>query len=112
MARLQLLDAGLLQESHNIMQMFFVSSSVGRKPGPEDDEGNDGEPSRVDLEPMEDKLARMDAFVKHAIRVASKRAAADNERKNSMVYEERRRVISEFYASASKHSRRCRRCRA
>jgi DNA-directed RNA polymerase I subunit RPA1 len=111
MARLRLLDAGLLQESHDIVHMFSLSTRDPKEAAQDAEEGDEtrnGEPS----ESAAERLIRMEGFVKHALSQARKRGIGNDSYKDGLVYEERKRVVAEFYAMATKTWRRCTRCKA
>jgi DNA-directed RNA polymerase I subunit RPA1 len=104
MARLRLLDAGLLEQSHLVSTI--VPSTRSR-----DDEGSGDEGAavaRIAAEDAAEIMIRIDNFTDTALRQAKK---SRDGYKDGLVFEERRKVLAEF-AKKSAEWKKCTRCLA
>ena len=106
--RLTLLDHGLLTDSLALagMSAAIVFATIGA----DDDEGNDKEEKdEKEAETEAHYIARLEDFVRDCIRKGGKAAEGRDSYKDGLVYEERKKVISEF---AKKGYKKCQKCKA
>ncbi|KAK6908242.1 hypothetical protein I203_102243 [Kwoniella mangroviensis CBS 8507] len=112
-ARIRLLDAGLLTESHEVAQIFAKAmgtpaSSKDDEPDAEDVEGGHKTISRENAAEL---IVRVDAYVSATLEAAKKvsNGSTRDAYKDGLVFEERKRLLSEF---AKKNWAKCNRCSA
>ncbi|WOO77423.1 DNA-directed RNA polymerase I subunit rpa1 [Vanrija pseudolonga] len=91
-ARLRLLDAGLLEESHYVAN--FRPQTGDRGAAAEDAEEEDADVS-VPAETAAEFILRMELYVKTVLKAKKARDNRDDY-KDGLVFEERRRVLNEF----------------
>ena len=96
-----------MQHAHQLAQQ----SPQGAKQA----EGEDGEAddamAEIPAESAADFMHRMDQFVNVAIAMARQQGRGNDEYKDGLVYEERKRVLAEF-VKAAQGWKKCTRCNA
>ncbi|EIW73557.1 hypothetical protein TREMEDRAFT_26611 [Tremella mesenterica DSM 1558] len=107
--RLRLLDAGLVERSHD---MAYFLPRTSKDDG--DDDGEEGdEKTRADAvsaESAAELIVRMDGYVKSCLHEAKKRSGKEKYM-DGLIFEERRKARNAFIAAA-KGWRSCKRCSA
>jgi hypothetical protein len=120
-ARLRLLDAGLVEQAHEIANMF-PDPVADDEEDLEDDElegggsgskkkGRRGESSAMPAQNAAEFIVRIDKFVKHHLALAKKRGGVKDEYKDGLVYEERKATLQQALVAAKK-PKKCLRCAA
>ena len=105
--RLTLLDHGLLTDSLALANMS--AAIVFATLDPDGEEDSKPEKEEREAENEEHYIARLEDFVRDAIRRGGKAAEGRDSYKDGLVYDERKRVISEF---AKKGYKKCQKCKA
>jgi DNA-directed RNA polymerase I subunit RPA1 len=115
MARLKLLDAGLLEQSH------LVSTIVPSAKSREDDGSGDEDAGagarggvnggRIAADDAAEIMIRIDKFTETALRQARADKRSRDNYKDGLVYEERKKLLAEF-ARKSAEWKKCTRCLA
>lgn len=110
-SRLKLLDAGLIEQAHEIVQFISRATSSAAR---DNEEGADEEETMptVPVETAADLLVRMDGYVKAQLHEARKKASGKDESLDAMIYEERKIARKELSARLNKTRQRCQKCRA
>ncbi|WRT67829.1 uncharacterized protein IL334_004803 [Kwoniella shivajii] len=116
-ARIRLLDAGLLTESHEVASIFAkaMGTSTSRDDEPNDDEeeiaGGGGGPKTITKENAAELIVRVDAYVSATLEAAKKASngSTRDSYKDGLVFEERKRLLAEF---SKKNWGKCTRCAA
>lgn len=112
-SRLKLLDAGLLEQAHELVQ--FISRATSAAAQKEDDGADDAVEETIAAVPVEtaaDLMVRMDGYVKAQLHDAKKRASGKDESLDAMIYEERKIARKELSGRLAKTRSRCQKCRA
>lgn len=110
--RLTLLDHGLLIASLELAKLSAQVNFATLQPDGEDEDAEDKDEldkEEKEAEKEEDYIKRMEEFVRSAIRAGGKQAEGRDSYKDGLVYDERKRVISEF---AKKGYKKCQKCKA
>lgn len=107
--RLALLDHGLLTDSLALANMSAAIVFATLAPDADDDGDAREEKEEKEAENEEHYIARLESFVRDAIRRGGKAAEGRDSYKDGLVYEERKKVISEF---AKKGYKKCQKCKA
>lgn len=112
-ARLQLLNAGLIAESHQVVH--FMPSAIRE----EEDEDAEDAPKKgrstqsIPAQVLAESIEKMKAYVKDNLHRAKKRGNVKDGYKDGLVYTERRQLLDEVLRVQSKSWRvRCSRCNA
>ncbi|ORX40060.1 hypothetical protein BD324DRAFT_254113 [Kockovaella imperatae] len=109
-ARIQLLNAGLFKESHDVAHLMPKTQQAD-----EDEEGGGGGgATMVPVETAAEHIVKLDDFVRYALHQAKKHGAEKDNYRDGVVYEERRALLEEVLKGDSSRSWRtkCSRCRA
>ncbi|KAL0255697.1 hypothetical protein I308_100504 [Cryptococcus tetragattii IND107] len=118
-ARLRLLDAGLLTESHEVAALF--DNAIGKSSRHKDNEDEDAEgdvdmdaPAPQTIESAAEFMVRIGAYVQHHLKLARQNAGGKDNKvedgyKDGLVFEERKKLLHEF---GKKIWNRCTRCTA
>ncbi|ORY24297.1 putative DNA-directed RNA polymerase I 190 kDa polypeptide [Naematelia encephala] len=111
-ARLQLLDAGLAEESHVINQLIPIEK--GEDEGDdEDDQRKGAAAAQLSAQTAAEYILRIENFTKHALSIAKRKGTGKDAYKEGLVFEERKQVMHETLAASGKPwARRCLRCQA
>jgi hypothetical protein len=109
-SRLKLLDAGLIEQAHEIVQFISRATSAAT----DDNEGDDAEETvpQVAVETAADLLVRMEGFVTSQLHEAKKKSTGKDAGLDAMIYEERKAARKELSARLAKSRSRCQKCRA
>jgi DNA-directed RNA polymerase I subunit RPA1 len=94
-----------LAESHHVAAINPLSRDEGANGAGEDDTGEQSFPA----EGIAEFIVRMENYVNHQLKAAAKVGGVRDEYKDGLVYEERKKVLSEF---AKKTYAKCNRCMA
>ena len=111
-ARIQLLNAGLLEEAHNIANLFPCTHD------PHDEADNEPESqeataTKVPPQTAAEYIVRIRGFVKTSLHVAKKKGIGRYDYKDGLVFQERREVLDGVFKTAGRPWRgRCTRCNA
>ncbi|WWC70704.1 uncharacterized protein I206_104655 [Kwoniella pini CBS 10737] len=114
-ARIRLLDAGLLTESHEVASIFAkaMGSPVSKddEPDLEEEIAGGGGHKAISRENAAELIVRVDAYVSATLEAAKKvsNGSTRDAYKDGLVFEERKRLLSEF---AKKNWAKCSRCSA
>jgi hypothetical protein len=105
-----LLDAGLIEQAHEIVQFISRATSAASA----GDEGEDAEETAATLpvETAADLLVRMEGFVTSQLHEAKKKSTGKDAGLDAMIYEERKAARKELSARLAKSRARCQKCRA
>jgi DNA-directed RNA polymerase I subunit RPA1 len=104
-ARIRLLDAGLVQQAHQVGEQSPAAAKVAG------DEEGDEAAADIPAERAAEFVVRIEQFVAQALDYARKMGRTSDEYKDGLVYEERKRVLAEFI-KAAQGWKRCSRCQA
>lgn len=116
-ARIRLLDAGLIAESHEVAK--FVPTA--RDEEPEEEEETEGGKKKdkkakgatIDPQTAADFIVKLQKYVKGQLHRAAKRGGTKDEYKDGLVYTERRALLDEVLRVQQRPWRvRCSRCLA
>lgn len=116
MARIKLLDAGLIAESHQVIN-FMPTAARDEDVEDEEVEGSGKtkktKATAVDAETAADAIVRLGLFVKDQLHRASKRGKTKDSYKDGLVYTERRALLDEVLRVQQRSWRiKCTRCAA
>jgi hypothetical protein len=111
--RLKLLDAGLIEQAHEIVQFISRATSAAAEDN-DNEEGEDAEETvqPVPVETAADLLVRMEGFVTSQLHEAKKKSTGKDAGLDAMIYEERKAARKELSARLAKSRARCQKCRA
>lgn len=109
--RLKLLDAGLIEQAHEIVQFISRATSAAAEDNEEGDDAEETVP-QVAVETAADLLVRMEGFVTSQLHEAKKKSTGKDAGLDAMIYEERKAARKELSARLAKSRARCQKCRA
>jgi hypothetical protein len=110
-SRLKLLDAGLIEQAHEIVQFISRATSAAANIEEGDEAAEETVPT-VPVETAADLLVRMDGFVASQLHEAKKKTTGKDAGLDGMIYEERKAARKELSARLAKSRSRCQKCRA
>jgi hypothetical protein len=110
-SRLKLLDAGLIEQAHEIVQFISRATSAATDDNEEGDDAEETVP-QVAVETAADLLVRMEGFVTSQLHEAKKKSTGKDAGLDAMIYEERKAARKELSARLAKSRSRCQKCRA
>ena len=107
-ARICLLDAGLLEAAHQVASL--VPTAGRSKADSDDEEGGEGGGS-IPAETAAEVMVRINKYVEASLKIAKRQGKGKDEYKDGLVFEERQKVLAEF-ARQSSQWKKCSRCLA
>ncbi|WVR06374.1 hypothetical protein IAU60_003405 [Kwoniella sp. DSM 27419] len=112
-ARIRLLDAGLLTESYDVAAIFAkaMGTPMNTNDADEDEEPGTSAPKTISKENAAELIVRVDAYVSAQLEAARKSGTSSgrDSYKDGLVFEERKRLLAEF---SKKNWAKCSRCSA
>ena len=110
-ARLKLLNAGLIAESHQVAK--FMPYAREEEAADEEEGGKKAKAAAVSAQTAAEHIVRLEAYVKEQLHKAKKRGTTQDSYKDGLVYQERRALLDDVLRVQQRSWRvRCTRCQA